>query len=83
VQKAIDYWLSAGRQAWGRSMSAEAVALLRRGLALIPNLPETEWRTERELDLQLALGQAPIAIRGWGTVDMGEAYARAGSLRRR
>jgi predicted ATPase len=33
AEKAVAYWLAAGRQAWGRSMVAEAVALLRRGLA--------------------------------------------------
>jgi tetratricopeptide (TPR) repeat protein len=80
TEKAVAYWLTAGRQAWARSMSTEAVALLRRGLALVPSLPETDWRQERELDLQIALGQALIAIRGWGAREMGEAYARARQL---
>jgi predicted ATPase len=35
-EKAIDYWLTAARQAWSRSMLAEAVALLRRGLEAGP-----------------------------------------------
>jgi predicted ATPase/class 3 adenylate cyclase len=80
TEKAVDYWLVAGRQAWARSMSMEAVSLLRRGLALITTLPETDWRREHELDLQIALGQALIAIRGWATQEMGEAYARARQL---
>jgi len=46
----------AGRQARGRSTLAEAVALLRRRLALVPGLPDSDWRREREFDLQIAVG---------------------------
>jgi hypothetical protein len=46
-EKAIAYWLTAGRQAWGRSATAEAVALLHRGLALPPALPEGDGRWGR------------------------------------
>jgi class 3 adenylate cyclase/tetratricopeptide (TPR) repeat protein len=79
-EKAIAYWLAAGRQASGRSMLAEAVALLRHGLALVPVLPNTSWRQEREFDLQIALGQALMAFRGWGVPELAEAYARAQEL---
>jgi class 3 adenylate cyclase/tetratricopeptide (TPR) repeat protein len=79
-EKAVAYWLAAGRQAWARSASPEAVALLRRGLALVPALPESDWRREIELDLQIALGQAIIAGHGWGAPEAGEAYARAREL---
>ena len=80
AEKAVEYWLAAARQAWGRSALAEAVALLRRGLALVPALPDGDWRREREFDLQIALAQALIASRGWGSPEMGEAYARAREL---
>ena len=63
LEKAVEYWLAAGRQAWGRSAVAEAVALLRRGLALVPALPDGDPRREREFDLQIALGQALITSR--------------------
>jgi hypothetical protein len=43
TEKAVEYLLAAGRQAWGRSMLAEAIALFRRGLALVPALPDTYW----------------------------------------
>jgi class 3 adenylate cyclase/predicted ATPase len=79
-EKAVDYWLSAGRQAWRRSMLAEAVALLGRGLALVRGLPDTDWRREREFDLQIALGQALVASRGWGTPELVEVHARAREL---
>jgi tetratricopeptide (TPR) repeat protein len=79
-EKAIDYLLSAARQAWGRSMLAEAVALLRRGLALVPGLPDSDWRREREFDLQIALAQVLISTQGWTAREVGEASARAREL---
>ena len=57
-EKAVGYWLVAGRQAWARSALTEGVALLRRGLALVSALPDTDRRRETELDLQIALGRA-------------------------
>jgi class 3 adenylate cyclase/tetratricopeptide (TPR) repeat protein len=80
TEKAVDYWLAAGRQAWARSAAAEAVALTRRGLALVPALPDVDWRRERELDLQAALGQALFASRGFTAPEVSEAYARAREL---
>jgi class 3 adenylate cyclase/tetratricopeptide (TPR) repeat protein len=80
AEKAVDYWLAAGRQFWGRMMLAEAVALLRRGLALVPALPDGDRRQEREFDLQISLCQALMALRGWAVPELGTAYARAGEL---
>ena len=60
-------------------MSAEVIALFRRGLArFIAFL--NEWRQEHELALQVGLARALIAIYGWTTVELGEAYARARQL---
>jgi hypothetical protein len=80
TEKAIDYWLVAGRQAWERAMLAEAVVLLRRGRALVPGLPDNDWRREREFDLQIALGQALSVFQSWSEPEAGEAYARAQQL---
>jgi class 3 adenylate cyclase len=80
TEQAIAYWLAAGRQAWGRSGVAEAVALYRRGLALISALPDRDRRRETELDLQIALGQALIMHRSWGAPELEEANARAREL---
>jgi tetratricopeptide (TPR) repeat protein len=80
TDQAVAYWLAAGRQAWGRSAVAEAVALLRRGLALVPALPETDRRRETELDLQIALGQALTVSLSWGTPELEAVSARARQL---
>jgi class 3 adenylate cyclase len=80
AEKAVDYWLAAARQAWGRSMLAEAAALLRRGLAPIPGLPDDDWRREREFDFQIALCQVLTATQGWTAREVGQAAARAREL---
>jgi class 3 adenylate cyclase/predicted ATPase len=80
TEKAIEYWLAAGRQAWGRSAAAEAVALLHRGLTLVPALPDGDWRRETELDLRIALGPALIMNRGWAAPELAEVYSRAREL---
>jgi class 3 adenylate cyclase/tetratricopeptide (TPR) repeat protein len=80
TEKAVDYWLAAGRQAWARSAVAEAAALLHRGLALVPALPDTDRRRETELDLRLTLGQVITASRGWGASGLVEMYSRAREL---
>jgi class 3 adenylate cyclase len=79
-EKAVDNWLAAGRQGLERSASAEAVAILRRGLALVPALPDDDRRREREFELRIALGQALIMSQGWALLEVGEAYARAREL---
>jgi class 3 adenylate cyclase/predicted ATPase len=80
TEKAVEYWLAAGRQAWGRSATAEAAALLRRGLALVPALPDGKWRWEREFDLQIALSRALEASRSWGAPELDDVHSRTREL---
>jgi class 3 adenylate cyclase/tetratricopeptide (TPR) repeat protein len=80
TEKAVEYWLAAGQQAWGRLATAEAIALLRRGLALVPSLPDSEWRREREFDLQIALSRALTASRSWGAPELDDVHSRAREL---
>jgi class 3 adenylate cyclase/predicted ATPase len=77
---AADYWQKAGCQALARSAMTEAVAQLTRGLDVLNRLPEGSGRLERELGLQLALGQAFIAAKGFAAAETGRAYARAREL---
>jgi predicted ATPase len=44
VEKAVAYWLKAGQQALARSAMTEAVALLRKGLAVLSDMPNYEHR---------------------------------------
>jgi class 3 adenylate cyclase/predicted ATPase len=79
-EKAVEYWLKAGQKALTRSAMAEAVALLRKGLALLSDMPNDEHRQRDELEFQIALGQAFQAIKGPAAPETGEAYTRARTL---
>jgi predicted ATPase len=59
---------------------AEAVTHLGRGLEVLERLPGAPERLRRELGLQLALGQASIAAKGFAAPETGRAYARAREL---
>ncbi|WP_299777062.1 AAA family ATPase [uncultured Roseobacter sp.] len=79
-RKAISYWIAASRDALHRSARREAIAFARDGLALIDaDMPDA---AKEELDLQLCLAPALAALRGYGAVDVGEAYYRARVLNR-
>jgi predicted ATPase/class 3 adenylate cyclase len=77
LENAADYWLKAGRQAMQGWAMTEAVAQFRHGLDLVSELADHEDRLRRELDLQIAQGQALIVTKGYGAPEPGEAYARA------
>ena len=77
LEKAIGYWLKAGQQALLRFAMVEAVLRLRKGLELIPSLPEDKLRHQHELELQIALGKALMATEGYATRATGETFDRA------
>jgi len=79
-EKAVGYWLKAGRQSTARSATTEAVSQLRKGLDLLLSLPEDPCRTQQELDLQIALSQALIATSGYSAPAVAETIVRARAL---
>jgi len=80
AEKAVAYWLKAGRHALAGSAMTEAIAQLRKGLAVLAGLPDGPWRRQQELDLQIALGAALSASKGYSAADVGESLARARTL---
>lgn len=82
-EKAIDYWQQAGRLAAQRSANVEAVTHCERGLELLSVLPETRARDGRDLAIQMTIGPALVAARGFADQGVGRAYARAWELCRR
>jgi len=80
AEKAIGYWLSAGRQALARSALTEAVMHATKGLALLPGLPDNATRQQHELRLQLALGAAFTVTKGHASAVVGQTYDRARQL---
>jgi predicted ATPase len=80
TRKAVEYLGLAGQQAVQRSAYTEAITHLTTALGLLKTLPDTPERTQQELDLQLTLGPALMATKGWAAPEAGEAYTRAREL---
>jgi class 3 adenylate cyclase/tetratricopeptide (TPR) repeat protein len=64
IEKAIGYWLQAGKNAAQRSANLEAIAHLQRGIEVTSRLPAGESKDRSELDVQLVLGPCLIATHG-------------------
>ncbi|MBR0926440.1 AAA family ATPase [Bradyrhizobium diazoefficiens] len=80
AERAISYWLKAGRRAAERSADKEAVRHLRRGLEILMVLPHSAQKDQQELDFQLALGTPLAAQHGYGNPVVGAARDRAIAL---
>ncbi|MBI3303080.1 MAG: hypothetical protein HYZ72_13525 [Deltaproteobacteria bacterium] len=80
IAQAIAYWQKAGQRAIERSAHAEAIAHLTKGLELLKALPDTPERTQHELTLQLTLGRALIATKGWAAPEVKQAFSQAREL---
>ncbi len=78
--EAVPYWHRAGQRAHERSAHREAISHLTKGLALLHTLPDFPAQTPHELTLQLALGRALMAVKGFATPEVVQAYARAQEL---
>ena len=80
TEKAIGYWLQAGKNAALRSANLEAIAHLQRGIELMGRLPAGEGKDRSELDLQLVLGPCLIATQGPAASKAVATFARAREL---
>ncbi len=78
--KAAAYRLQAGNRAQRMSAHEEAAAHLARGLELVATLPPSAERMQLELSLQTSLGTALIPLRGYGSPEVAQAFARGREL---
>ncbi len=79
-EKAVGYWLKAGRNAASRSANLEAIAHLRRGIDAIAGFAEDAAKDRLELDFQFALGPCLIATQGPASAVSLETFLRARTL---
>jgi DNA-binding winged helix-turn-helix (wHTH) protein/predicted ATPase len=79
-RRAVQYLHQAAENAARRSAHHGVIALVTKGLELLATLPETPERAQQEIDLQLALGPALIAIRGAAAPEVEQTYTRAREL---
>jgi class 3 adenylate cyclase/predicted ATPase len=82
LEKSAEYWRRAGQNAVRRFAMAEAVAHLTAALQLLASLADGQEQSRTELELQLLLGGALLATKGWASAEMGNAYRRARELSR-
>ena len=80
TEKAIGYWLQAGKNAALRSANLEAIAHLQRGIEVTAHLPAGEGKDRSELDLQLVLGPCLSATHGPAASNALATFARAREL---
>jgi len=78
--KAVKYLQIAGERAAARGAMVEAELHFADALELLGKLPTNVERDRRELELQLAVGPALIAVKGWAAPETERAYARARAL---
>jgi predicted ATPase len=80
LAKAVEYLGRAGQHALQRSAYVEAISHLTAGIDLLQRVPDSRERLQRELPLQLAVGPALIAVKGWAAAETERAYVRARQL---
>ena len=83
VKQAVDAYRVAGGQAVLVSAPEEAVAMFRRALSLLAELPTSPDRDALELDIRMALGSPLVALEGYGSRAAHQLYERTLSLCRR
>lgn len=78
--RASDFFLLAAQNAQGIFANQEAIALSRRGLALLAKLPETPECARKELGLQVTLAFAFMCTLGYAAPETGASMGRAREL---
>jgi predicted ATPase/class 3 adenylate cyclase len=79
-EKAVGYWLQAGKKAAMRSANLEAIAHSQRGIEASGHLADGARKDRVELDFQLALGPCLIATQGPASNKAMATFARAREL---
>ncbi len=80
TERAINYLRRAGQRANESSANAEAVGHLKLALELLQLLPDSAERRQTALELQVMLGQAMIAGRGYAAPETREVLLQAKAL---
>ena len=80
LEKAVTYLHRAGERALRLSANEGAVDHLTRALRLLERIPGKSKLARQELAVQLSLGAAFLASRGYGSSEVGNAYGRARAL---
>ncbi|HEY8379561.1 MAG TPA: hypothetical protein VIK91_23875, partial [Nannocystis sp.] len=80
IDRAVSYLQRAGDQAIRNDAGQEAVGHYTHAIELLRHLPENRERFEREIGLQIGLGNAYVATAGNGSDEVEQTFARAREL---
>ena len=80
TEKAVEYQGFAGQQAFQRSAYGETLRHLTMAIEVLQKLPDTCERSQHELPLQITLGTALSATKGFANPEVERAYTRAREL---
>ncbi|HEX3695119.1 MAG TPA: adenylate/guanylate cyclase domain-containing protein [Polyangia bacterium] len=80
LDEAISHWQKAGQRALGRADNKEAIAHFENALKLVAALAPGAARDKQELDLQMGIAPAYMAIKGWAALEVERTCRRAGVL---
>ena len=80
AEKAVQYWLLAGKKAAQRSANLEAIAHLQKGLEAARTIAEDRQRDRTELDMVMVMGPCLIATQGPAGSDSTAAFTHARAL---
>ncbi|HET9370136.1 MAG TPA: AAA family ATPase, partial [Vicinamibacterales bacterium] len=82
-ERAVPYWIQAGRKAAGESANVEAIRCFQAALDLVRDLPASPARDLQELGILLAIGPPLTATRGFVVDEVERTYLRAQELNER
>jgi predicted ATPase len=80
VGRTVSWLERAAKRAREQSAYEAALHDLQSAIELVVNMPDSELRKQRELDLQIARGVTLVAMKGWHAAEVGESYHRAREL---
>jgi predicted ATPase len=80
LESGIREWQRAGERARRQASYEDALVHFDTALDLLKSLPENQERNAKELELQLAFGQAQLLHRGYASPGAEKAYRRAAGL---
>ena len=79
-ERAAHLWFEAGQRSLRRNAHVEAAAYLRGALGTLAELPDLPQRALSELDMQITLGTALVAAKGYASEDVEATWMRAQQL---
>jgi len=79
-EKAIDYWMRAGRKAMAGSGNLEAIEHFSRALKQIEEMRPSSARDRQELEILIALAVPLTSAKGYASAELDRTYTRARDL---